>query len=149
MTKVVVVEFKEIGKKCLIKDENVVVINNGKEEIWDVKKGPENPSTFYTFKENALKAALESSKKILLYFPDHYVMMSTNACAFLLNNFSKKIYRKFCSNQNALRIYSKDYEKIKNMTEEDIGPVFWEELESMKLTEKRPWTEKAKFLIVN
>lgn len=149
IAKTIVAEFKELGKKCFLKEckENILVYDDGREETLEIKRGPANPMAFYTFKESTLRSVSDPTKKMILYFSDHYVILGADACAFLLNNFVKKIYSKFCDSELAVRVYSKNYGKTKDISEEDLGPVFWEELMTIKLAHKKTWSKKAQSLI--
>ena len=159
-------EFKERGMKCTVADKGVdntgaiieghlknnnldyeYTFEGGGKELYEIKNSPPNTDTFYTFKESALKAAVQHEGKILVYARDHYIILKTEACAFLLHNFDARIYEKFAKYHKAVRIYSKNYGKTKSMDESEIGPVFWEEHRARGLVEKRQWTKKAQWLM--
>ena len=139
-------EFKERGMKCTVADKGVdntgaiieghlknnnldyeYTFEGGGKELYEIKNSPPNTDTFYT--------------------RDHYIILKTEACAFLLHNFDARIYEKFAKYHKAVRIYSKNYGKTKSMDESEIGPVFWEELIARGLVEKRQWTKKAQWLM--
>jgi len=166
VSQIMLVEFKERGMKCSVSDKGVdntgefikgnlknnnldyeYAFDNGKKELFEIKNSPPNTDTFYTFKESALKAAVQHEGNILVYARDHYLILKTEACAFLLHNFEPRIYEKFARYHPAIRVYSKNYRPAKNMSEREAGPVFWEELITRGLVEKRTWTKKAQWLI--
>lgn len=163
---IMLVEFRELGRKCTVSDKGVdntgTIIegrlknNNldyeynfedGRKELYEIKNSPPNPETFYTFKESALKAAVQHEGIILVYAKDHYLILKTEACAFLLHNFESRIHENFSKYHPVIRVYSKNYGKTKYMEEREIGPVFWEELIARGMVEKRQWTKKAQWLV--
>lgn len=166
ISQIMLVEFKERGMKCSVSDKGVdntgafiegnlknnnldyeYTFDGGKKELYEIKNSPPNTDTFYTFKESALRAAVQQEGKILVYAKDHYLILKTEACAFLLHNFEPRIYEKFARYHPAVRVYSKNYRAAKNMEDREIGPVFWEELITRGLVEKRQWTKKAQWLM--
>ena len=166
VSRIMTVEFRELGRRCSVEDKGVdntgapirgnlknnnldyeYTFEDGKKELFEIKNSPPNTDTFYTFKESALKAAVQHEGKILVYAQDHYLVLKTEACAFLLHNFDARIYEKFARYHKAVRVYSKNYSKAKYMDERETGPVFWEELISRGLVEKRQWKKKAQWLM--
>lgn len=166
ISQIMLVEFKERGMKCTVKDKGVdntgtiiegrlknnnldyeFSFDDGRNELYEIKNSPPNTDTFYTFKESALKAAVQQEGKMLVYSRDHYIVLKTEACAFILHNFDARIYDKFAKYHPAVRIYSKNYGKARSMSEKDLGPVFWEELIERGLVEKRTWSKRAQWLV--
>jgi hypothetical protein len=166
ISRIMLAEFKELGRRCTVQDKGVdntgapikgnlknnnldyeYTFEDGKKELYEIKNSPPNTDTFYTFKESALRAAVQQEGKILVYAKDHYLILKTEACAFLLHNFEPRIYEKFARHHPAVRVYSKNYRAAKNMDDREIGPVFWEELITRGLVEKRQWTKKAQWLM--
>lgn len=166
ISQILTVEFKESGKKCSVIDKGVdnsgavikgnlknnnldyeFTFEDGSKDLYEIKNSPPNTDTFYTLKESALREAVQQEGKILIYAKDHYVILKTEACAFLLHNFEPRIYEKFARYHPAIRIYSKNYGKVKNMSEREVGPVFWEELIARGIVEKKNWTKKAQWLV--
>lgn len=166
ISQIMLVEFKERGMKCTVADKGIdnsgaviegrlknnnldyeYTFENGKKDLIEIKNSPPNTDTFYTFKENALKEAVKHEGKILVYSKDHYLILKTEACAFLLHNFEARTYENFARYHLAIRVFSKNYGKAKNMSERELGPVFWEELIERGLVEKRQWAKKSQWLV--
>jgi hypothetical protein len=166
VSQIMTVEFRELGRKCSVADKGVdntgklikgnlknnnldyeYTFEDGKKDLYEIKNAPPNADTYYTFKESALRAAVQYEGKILIYAKDHYLVLKTEACAFLLHNFEARIYENFARYHPAVRVFSKNYGKVKRMSEKELGPVFWEELLERGLVEKRNWSKKAQWLV--
>lgn len=98
---------------------------------------------FQTLKTNDIRKAANKKGCILCYSEEWYYIIKPETCRFLLDNFLSKIYKTFSPDDQAIRIHSKYYGAIHNMTDEERGPKLWEEFLEDGTIRKVHWKSKA------